>query len=63
MSIDKEKLKHVPINLFLGLPAFFILSMLNENDKISLFISLTIFINQVITESKFDYLEEQIKKL
>ncbi len=64
---SKEKMKHLPINLFLCLGSFGIsfsaFSMIQDNIYLSFFIALVIYLNNAMTASKIDYLDEQIKKL
>lgn len=63
--MNKDKLKHLPINMFLSISVFLLVYLtLNTIDLkgISpLLISLFIYIRDAVNESKFDYLEEQIK--
>jgi hypothetical protein len=67
MSNTKEKMKHLPINLFLSLGSFGIsfsaFSMIQDNNYLSFFIALVIYLNSAMTASQIDYLDEQIKKL
>jgi hypothetical protein len=67
MSNTNEKIKHLPINLLLSLGYFGIsfsaLSMLQDNNYISVLVALVIYLNNAMTESKIDYLEEEIKSL
>ena len=67
MSNTKEKLKHLPINLFLSLGYFsisiIVLEMIQNNYYLSFFIAFLIYLNDAMTASKIDYLDEQIKIL
>lgn len=67
MSNTKEKIKHWPINLFLGLGSFGIsfsaFSMIQDNNYLSFFIALVIYLNSAMAASQIDYLDEQIKIL
>jgi len=64
---QREKMKHLPINLFLSLGSFGIsfgaFSMIQDNNYLSFFIALVIYLNNAMTASQIDYLDEQIKKL
>jgi len=67
MSNTKEKMKHLPINLFLSLGSFGItftaFTMIQDNNILSFFIGLIVYLNNVITGSQIDYLNEQIENL
>ena len=67
MSNTKEKLEHLPFNLFINLGTFSIsfiaFEMMQGNVYLSFFISLVIYLNKAITASQIDYLDEQIKIL
>jgi hypothetical protein len=67
MSNTNEKIKHLPINLFLSLGSFGIsfsaLLMIQDNNYVSFFVALVIYLNNAMTASQIDYLDEQIKKL
>ena len=64
---NKEKLKHLPVNLFLSLGTFGIVfgafTMLQDNIYLSIFIGLVTYLNAAMTESKIDYLNEQVENL
>lgn len=63
--MNKDKLKHLTNNMFLSvsvfLPVYLTLNMMDLKGVSPLLISLYIYIRDVVNESKFDYLEEQIK--
>ena len=67
MSNTKDKLKHLPVNLFISLGTFSIPFMAFEimqgNVYLSFFTALVIYLNKAITASQIDYLDEQIKIL
>ena len=67
MSNTKEKMKHLPINLFFSLDffgfSFAAFSIIQENNYFSFFMALIIYLNSAITKSQIDYLDEQIKTL
>jgi hypothetical protein len=64
----KEKLKYIPMNLFINIGsllfAFVILHLLCEfNHLTSAIIASIYYIEIVLSQSKYDYLEDKIKKL
>lgn len=67
MSNTKEKLKHLPVNLFISLGtfciSFIVFEMMQGNVYLSFFTALVIYLNKAITASQIDYLDEQIKIL
>lgn len=67
MSNIKEKTKHLPINLLLNLGwfgfIFSVFSTIQDDNCLSFLIASAMYINNVTTDSRIDYLDEQIKKL
>lgn len=67
MSNIKEKTKHLPINLLLNLGwfgfIFSIFSKLQEDNYLSFLIAFVMYINNVTTDSRIDYLNEKVKEL
>lgn len=67
MSNTKEKMKHLPINLFLSLGSFGIsfsaFSMIQDDNCLSFLIAFVMYINNVTTDSRIDYLNEKVKEL
>jgi hypothetical protein len=67
MSNIKEKTKHLPINLLINLCwfgfIFSIFSKLQDDNCLSFLIASVMYINNVVTDSRFDYLNEQVEKL
>lgn len=63
--INTEKIKHLPINLLSSLSSFGItfatFSIIQNNNILSFFIGLVVYLNIVITGSQIDYLNEQIE--
>lgn len=64
----KEKLKFIPVNLFLSVPTFilvyFILNSVSNISNIwSILITFYIYLQDTISNSKLDYLEYEINKL
>ena len=64
--MNKEKLKHLPINLLLNLGtfgmAFGIFSLVTNNIIGSIFVAFAVYLHSVRVDALLDYLEEQIKK-
>ena len=67
MANTKEKMKHLQTNLFLSLGSFGIafgtFLMIQDNNYLSFFIAFVIYLNNVLTATRIDYLDEQVKKL
>lgn len=67
MSNTKEKMKHLPINLFLSLGSFGIsfsvFSTIQDDNCLSFLIAFVMYINNVTTDSRIDYLNEKVKEL
>ena len=65
--MNKEKLKHLPINLFLNIGTFGIafggIHLLTNNFPLSIFIGFVVYLHTVRVDATIDYLEERIKKL
>lgn len=67
MSNTKQKMKHLPINLFLCLDSFGVtflaLTLIQDNKILSFVFGLIVYMNNVKTDSQIDYLNEQIENL
>ena len=67
MTNIKEKTKHLSKNLLINLFwfgfIFNIFSKLQEDNYLSFLIAFVMYINNVTTDSRIDYLNEQIEKL
>ncbi len=60
MTNIKEKTKHLSKNLFINL---FWFGFIQEDNYLSFLIAFVMYINTVTTDSRIDYLNEQIEKL
>jgi len=64
--MNKEKLKHLPINLLLNIGifgmAFLPMNLLTDNIVLSIFVAFTVYLHSVRVDALLDYLEEQINK-
>ena len=63
----KERLKYLPIHLFLGIPmfacVFIMLTIIIELELFkSLLLSLIFYIYDALLQAKLDYLESEIKR-
>lgn len=67
MSNIKEKTKHLPINLLLNLGwfgfIFSVFSTIQDDNYLSFLIAFVMYINNVTTDSRIDYLNEKVKEL
>ena len=65
--MDKEKLKHLPINLFSNIGTFGMvfcgMHLLTNKFPLSIFIGFVVYLHAVRVDATIDYLEERIKKL
>lgn len=62
--MNKDKLKHLPINLLSNLSTFGIVFgitiLTTDNILLSIFISFAVYLHSVRVDASLDYLEEQI---
>jgi hypothetical protein len=66
--MNKEKLKHLPVNLFIYstswiIPFLFITTAFTVDIWIAVYISFYFYFNDVIHACDIDYLNEKIKKI
>jgi hypothetical protein len=65
--MNKEKLKHLPINLFSNIGtfgmAFSAAILLTNKLPLSIFIGFVVYLHAVRIDAEIDYLGERIKKL